>query len=417
MDRTKAPAASEIDRPNLPSFEKIELTSDLELITLNQGKQEVVLLEMIYPVGRFQETSPGLAFYLFKMLTEGTSKHSSEQIASAFDFYGSHVEITPTLDHVSIKLYSLSRFFGQVLELFCELLQDSIFPEKEFDIIKQIRVQQIKQQEAKNNIFASLKFREILYGQSHPYGRMVTIDQANSTTITDLHNFRSALSIKPLLFLTGKISDTEISLLKSFFGQFKFEQDLNSQDYSIESGTSSTIKKSGSTQASIRMGKTIINRSHPDIHLLKITNEILGGFFGSRLMKNIREDKGLTYGIHSSILHLQHSSYWSINSEVLLDKVELALSEINRELDLLCTNTPTDQELHMVKNYMKGKFLSSFDSPFSSHNMLKNVVLDGLDVSYFFEYFDTLQNIGKQDITDTASKYFSKESITTLIVE
>lgn len=416
MDRTIAPAAAEIDRPNLPTFDRVHLNQDLDVIILNQGKQDVVLLELIYPIGRFEEPAPGLAFYLFKMLSEGTSKHTSEEIASAFDYYGSHLDITPTLDHVSIKLYSLTKFFPKVLELLCELLTDSTFPENEFDILKQIRVQQIKQQEAKNNLFASLKFRELLFGSEHPYGRRVTTEQAEAIKIEDLHSFKAASLTKPLLFLTGKITDAELDILQTCFGQFKFNEDFQSQPFELQPAGSTRISKEGSNQASIRMGMISIDRKHPEIHLLKITNEILGGFFGSRLMKNIREDKGLTYGIHSSMLHLQHASYWTLSSEILIDKVDLALSEIQKELDILSNQMPSDQELAMVTNYMKGKFLSSFDSPFSSHNMIKNLALDNLSIDYFYQFFDALQEITPQDISNTAKKYLNPDALTTLVV-
>lgn len=416
MDRTQAPISVAIDRPQLPALNKIDLNEQLEVYVLNQGKQEVVLLELIVPIGRYQEPAPGLAYYVFKMLTEGTKRWSSEEIVSQFDFYGSHLEITPTLDHVSIKLYSLSRFFDKVLQLVCELLTDPTFPSHEFEILKQIRIQQIKQQDAKNNVFASLKFRELLFGPDHPYGRKISSEQAQLTTLHDLEQFKSALLTKPVIFLTGKITDKELNTLSNCLGGISFAQRTPANSHETNPQGSLSLKKEGSTQASIRLGRTIISRNHPDIHLLKVTNEILGGFFGSRLMKNIREEKGLTYGIHSSLLHLEHASYWSINSEVMQDKADLALEEILREIEKLRQQPPSDQELNMVTNYMKGKFLSAFDSPFNSHNMMKTLVLDGLEWSAFIEYFETLQNITSADISTMATKYFREETLTSLIV-
>lgn len=415
MDRTKAPVSVEIERPNLPSIDRISLTNDLEIHVLNQGKQDVVLFEMIIPVGRYQEPAPGNAYYLFKMITEGTSKHSSEEIASFFDFYGSHLEITPTLDHVSIKLFSLNRFFPKVLQMLMDMLTDSSFPLEEFEILKQIRVQQIKQQEAKNNVFASLKFRELLYGTDHPYGRRVTAEHAASTRLEEVVAFKGALLTKPVLFITGKVTDDELQAVRNSL-TLPFTAPTASRSNRLQPGVSEQITKEGSTQASIRLGKISIDRHHPDIHQFKVANELLGGFFGSRLMKNIREEKGLTYGIHSSTLHLQNSSYWYIGSEVLQDKVELALSEIQREMEKLKDEPPSSQEFGMVINYMKGKFLGSFDSPFSSHNMMKSLTLDGLTEGFFYAYFDTLQKMKAEDICITMKKYLTDDSLTTLVV-
>ena len=416
MDRTIAPAAEAIARPNLPSTQKVSLTRDLDIHILNQGKQEVILFEMVIPVGRYQEPAPGLAYYLFKMLTEGTSKHSSEEIASTFDFYGSHLEVTPTLDHVSIKLYALSRFFPAVLDLLMEMLTDSVFPENEFDILQQIRVQQIHQQEARNNVYASLKFRELLFGEQHPYGRRVTPDVAQKTLLSEVIDFKSSLLAQPTLFITGRVTDKELNHLRTQFELIKFVQPTSSQSTTILPGNSLRINKDGSTQASIRLGKLSINRQHPDIHKFKIANELLGGFFGSRLMKNIREEKGLTYGIHSSALHLQNASYWYIGSEVLQDKTDLALSEITKEVQRLSNEAPSDSEFNMVTSYMKGKFLGSFDSPFSSHNTIKSLALDGLDEGYLYRYYDTLQSMRAEEISEMIHKHLNPESFTSLVV-
>lgn len=416
MDRTIAPAAEAIARPNLPSTNKVSLTKDLDIHILNQGKQEVILFEMVIPVGRYQEPAPGLAYYLFKMLTEGTSKRSSEEIASTFDYYGSHLEVTPTLDHVSIKLYALNRFFPEVLELLMEMLTDSVFPESEFEILQDIRTQQIHQQEARNNVFASLKFRELLFGDQHPYGRRVTPDLAQQTSLQEVVGFNKVLLTKPVLFVTGRVTDQELNLIRKQFESIDFQLPTSSQATAIVQGKSQRIDKDGSTQASIRLGKHSINRQHPDIHKFKIANELLGGFFGSRLMKNIREEKGLTYGIHSSNLHLQNASYWYIGSEVLQEKTDLALSEITKEVQRLSNDTPSEAEFNMVTNYMKGKFLGSFDSPFSSHNTIKSLALDGLDEGYLYQYYDTLQSMKAVEVSEMISKHLNPESFTTLIV-
>ena len=278
-------------------------------------------------------------------------------------------------------------------------------------------VQQIKQQEAKNNVFASLKFRELLYGSDHPYGRKVTIEQAKEVTLDNVKAFSTSIVTQPTIFLTGKVTASEVSILSKYLDQIEFKESLKSESFGIIPGQSTSISKEGSTQASIRIGKLMIDRKHPDIHLFKITNEILGGYFGSRLMKNIREEKGLTYGIHSSVLHLQRSSYWTISSEVLKDKVNLAMEEIDKEIRTLQNEAPSDEEMQMVTNYMKGKFLSSFDSPFSSHNMIKSLVLDGVDTNYFYNYFDAIQSVTGEQISETARKYLDKDSLTSLIVQ
>ncbi|RED99739.1 M16 family metallopeptidase [Marinoscillum furvescens] len=415
-DRTKAPESSVIDLPNLPALQTVHLPCGLDLHLLNQGQQPVVLFEMVVPLGRWEEPSAGLAYYLFKMLTEGTPTKSSEEIASFFDFYGSHLEITPTLDAVNIKLYALNKFFPELVKFLTDLLTESSFPKREFETLKQIRIEQIRQQYSRNNAFASLKFRELLFGAEHPYGLMISEEQARKTQRDDLLNHKNLLCTQPLLFITGMVGEDEIKAVESAFEGFPQTPTPSKRTAFTNTGKSQTITREDSTQASLRIGKTTINRHHEDIHKLKVANELLGGFFGSRLMKNIREEKGLTYGIHSSFLHLHHASYWCIGSELLRDKVTLGQEEIQKEITKLQQSPPEQEEFSMVINYMKGKFLSSFDSPFSAHGLIKSLKLAQLPESYFMDFFDTLQNIKPEDISLMASRHFNQDDITTLVV-
>lgn len=409
-NRSVAPEATAVARPNLPQPKEIML-GNIPLTVVNQGLQPLVLFEIAVPVGRWEEPSPGLAFYLFKMLTEGTKSKSSEQIAEAFDFFGSHLEVIPTLDGVSIKLYTLNKFFPSLLELLVEMLTESAFPEGEFNTLKQIRIEQVRQQHAKNNAFANLKFREMLFGKEHPYGLLMDVEMVEKVTYQDLLHFKNALLTAPRLFISGLVTDEEIGAIEQFFGNVAFHASQPVNNHPLETTRYLEVTREDSTQASIRLGKVMIDRTHPDIHLLKITNELLGGFFGSRLMKNIREKKGLTYGIHSSLVHLQNASYWTISSEILREKTELAHQEILKEISRLKSETPTAEEFKMVVNYMKGKFLNSFDSPFSSHEMIKGLKQAGLTEQYFYNFLDTLDTVQPENLCEMATQYFGEDDL------
>lgn len=414
LDRTVAPAASAIVRPNLPVAEVITL-GQLEASILSQGSQPVVLLEIVIPVGRWQETLPGLAFYTFKMITEGTKSKSAEEIASLFEYYGAHIEVTPTLDHVSVKLYVLNKFLDKVLHLFVETLTDSSFPEREFETMKQIRLEQIKQQNARNNAFANLKFREMLFGARHPYGLIIDPIMAQNITLDDVKAFSPHILTKPEFFVSGLVTDDVLQTIQQAFSHLKFTPAASMESVALTPVKKLEITREDSTQASIRIGHLTIDRNHPDIHQFKVANTLLGGFFGSRLMKNIREDKGLTYGIHSGVLHMDHGSYWSISSEVLREKADLALEEIFKEITKLKTEPAENQEFEMMRNYLKGKFLSSFDSPFNSHETIKALKLANLTSNSLYEYLDVLDKIQPTDICEVMTKHISTEPTQLLV--
>lgn len=417
LNRTKSPEAYSISMPVIPAVQEIRLSNNVDCVILNQGTQPVVLLELVFPIGRLTEPAPGIAYYAAKMLTEGTSSRSSEQIASVFDFYGSHLEITPTLDSVNVKLYTLTRFFPELARVLLELIRESVYPEKEFSVVKRIRIQQILQQHAKNNAFAGLKFREALFGTNHPYGEIIDEEKAKSITLEEVRAFAGSFNVKPIIFMAGQVGDEEVSVLAETFGKVPFDLNLERQTSELQKGISEEITREDSTQASIRMGDHTITRAHQDIHKLKITNTLFGGFFGSRLMKNIREEKGLTYGINSSIIHLQEASYWQIGTEVLRDKLDLAREEIEKEIKNLQNNSPSKEELDTVVSYMKGKLLTTFDTPFNAINALKNAKLAGRGPEFFEEYQQALRSVTSEEVSAMAKKYFSMNDAVAVVVK
>ncbi len=415
LNRSVAPAASTITRPNFPTVERINV-GDIEMNILNLGEQPVVLFEMVFPVGRWEEPVPGLAFMLFKMIQEGTEKHNSEEIAELLDHHGSYLEITPSLDNVSIKLYTLNRFFPKLISLLAEMIAIPIFPEKEINTLKTIRLEQIKQQHARNNAYANLIFRQMLFGKSHPYGQLIEAEMVNAITKESLLEARSLLTFKPTVFITGLITEVEIEEVNRAFKDIAFIDAPIRRSVDFDQIDSKSLTREDTTQASIRIGCHSINRNHTDIHQFKVANELLGGFFGSRLMKNIREEKGLTYGIHSGMLHLSEGSYWSVSSEVLKDKMSLAQQEIKREIELLQSEPPSAGEFKMVINYLKGKFLSSFGSPFSSHDMIKGHIQAGLSEGYFDDFLNTLDTMHPAQVSEVLRKHINVESLTSLEV-
>lgn len=414
LNRSVAPPSNCINRPVLPNVDDVDVRG-IPVTILNQGEQPVTLFELVIPIGRWQEPKPGLVFLLFKMITEGTNAKSANQIASVFDFFGSHLEIVPMLDNVSVKLYALSKFLPEVLPLLISLLTDSIFPPEEFNTLKQIRSQQIKQRLARNNVFADMKFREMIFGKQHPYGLMASPEDIINLQVEEVKDFRRALLAKPKIFVSGQVDRQVLATIADVLGGVAFTNPVASAKAELFPVEKKAVHRGESAQASIRVGKFVIDKRHPDIHRLKIANTLLGGFFGSRLMKNIREEKGLTYGIHSSLIHLEHYSYWSITSEVLKDKVALAKSEIVKEVDRLASEPPGTEEMISVKNYTRGKILSSFDSPFSSHEMIKDLKLSGLGMDYILGFLDTLDEITPEIVCKMTNKYL-KAPYTELVV-
>lgn len=416
IDRSVVPVSDEISKPKFPEAELLNL-SGIDLIMLRQHDQPVIMFDCVIPLGRGHEHTPGLGYLVAKMLQEGTSAKSSNEIANMLDYYGSHLEITPTLDHVFIRLYCLKKYFESQVSLIFEMIGDSVFPEKEFEKQKTIRKQEIRQMHAKTNSFAGLHFRKSIFGEFHPYGQIIQVDDVNNTSLDQVKDFYgSHFKINPTLFLAGAVDSKEIEIIKNKLDSISFDANPATADYKLTSTGNVHINWDNSVQSSLRLGAHSISKSHPDIHKLKIANELLGGFFGSRLMKNIREEKGLTYGISSSLVHLKEGSYWVIGTDVLKEKSELAIAEIKKEILLLQSQLPSMEEVNTLKSYLKGKWLMSFDSCFNSMHLITNNHLAGLTNQYWSDFMEVLDQTTAEEISDTMRKYYNTNAICEVIV-
>lgn len=192
--------------------------------------------------------------------------------------------------------------------------------------------------------------------------------------------------------------------------------DITQPDFIESEQLFNYIEKSDALQSAIRLGTKLINRTHPDFPALQVVNTILGGYFGSRLMANIREDKGYTYGIGSGMSSMKYSGAIFIATEVGADVTRLAMTEIEKEIRILKTELVSDEELSLVKNYMLGSLLGSLENVFSHADKFKNVYLSGLDFEYYDRYTEVIRNITAKDVLTLADQYLSFDQFYKVIV-
>ena len=176
------------------------------------------------------------------------------------------------------------------------------------------------------------------------------------------------------------------------------------------------IEKEGAIQSAIRIGKPMFSKTHADYPAMQVLNTLLGGYFGSRLMKNIREDKGFTYGIGSAVVSMMQGGYFFISSEVGADVCSKAIDEIYKEIEILKTEPVPADELQMVKNYMLGSFLKSIDGAFNLADRWKGIMFYNLGYDYYDRFINTVKTISSEELMKLANKYFQKESLYELVV-
>lgn len=419
-DRKIAPTHSTLYNLDFPQAEAHLLENQMPLYAINAGSQPIVKIEVMFPHGgSYYERKTASALLTLKMLQEGTHNFTSSQISDHFAQYGAFIEKSPSFDVPSVTLYCLSKHLDKVLPYFAEIILAPNFPEADLKRLVHIQVQQMKLQNEKSNILASKKFRHLVFGDNNPYGKIIVkedFEQINRQDLIDFH--RESLSDIEIL-VSGQANQQTQQSISNHFGKTPKRA---TSDAEIKEGrlneAQSFIRehKENALQSSIRIGKEVILKSHPDYIKLLVANHVLGGYFGSRLMKNIREDKGYTYGIHSSIVTLKHHSYFVISTDVQKKFVDDAISQIEKEIAKLCTQPIDNKELTTVKNQMFGHFQSELTSAFSLAEKFKNIHIHGMNYSYYKDYINTLASITNLEILSIYNKYLQPELMKKVII-
>jgi zinc protease len=417
LDRSVAPKSGALQFTNLIEPVEHNLANGCRLFVLNAGDQPVIKFEIQIEASIWQEKTAGISWFTAKMLAEGSVEKSAHKIASIFDFFGAHIEISPGFDHTSISLYCLKRHFESTLILFQEVLYKPVFPEKELDTLLNIRRQQIRLNNEKNGFISSKNIRKALYGSVHPYGRSLSEKDLEAINTSALkHQFDNGFIGKQVLFLSGLVGTTEVQLVSQLFGGLSFEEtSVQYEVFNKEQSANASEEKPNSLQSAIKFGWHIPDKNHPDHYKLLVTNEVLGGYFGSRLMRNLREEKGLTYGINSYPIFLRKAAFLLIGTEVVAEKTQLAHDEIIREIEILKNEKMDGNELQTVTNYMAGSFLSKISTPFHLMDKFQSLHQHNLDYSYYENFFEALKSITPNDIKETANSYLDINKMSTAV--
>ena len=301
-----------------------------------------------------------------------------------------------------------------------ELITDSVMPQDELDIYKQNMKQRLKVSLKKSDFVAGRLIDVYLFGENHPYGKFSKAEDFDALNREQLLSFYKKYyqQGKLIIFVAGKLPADIGSLLNLHFGDLP-NNEIGSKNISTQQTAEKKfriINDAEGVQGSIRIARPFPNRHHPDFLKVQVLNALIGGYFGSRLMSNIREDKGYTYGIHSFLQNHIHDSAWMISTEAGKDVCEATIAEVYKEMKELREELVDDEELLLVRNYLMGSLLGDLDGPFQIIARWKNYVLNNLTEKYFYDSINTIKTISAEEIQALAQKYLNPEDFYELVV-
>jgi predicted Zn-dependent peptidase len=422
LNRKQQPGIQVLNELQPHEPEVAQLSNGIPVYQFNSSDQDIVKIELLFEAGKWYEKQPLIANFTNKMLREGTRKHTSQELAAHIDYHGAHIETSSDRDMAYVALYSLNKHLNKTLPVLSEMVMEPVFPVEELERLKQNRKQKFIVNNEKVRYVAKKRFNALLFGQDHPYGRIVEKDDFDRITrdaLADFHQQRyKANNCK--IIVSGNIQNGILADLNQVFSGFNgsagMENQIPPSDSEISGEKKNKISKEKSVQSAIRIGRILFNKKHSDYARMKVLNTVLGGYFGSRLMTNIREDKGYTYGIGSAVVSLQKSGYFFIASEVGSNVTSDALREVYSEIEKLQNELIPEDELMLVKNYMLGNFLRSLDGAFSVAENYKSLLEYGLNYEYYHRFVQEIREITPLKIRDTAQKYLDVSNLTELTV-
>lgn len=431
-DRTLTPHikdATEFE-VKLPPCDVFHLDNKIPVYHVHSDEQETLQLEWVFEAGTWYESSSLIAITTNILLKNGTKQHTSEQLNEMIEYYGAFLSTRCTHEFASLTLHCLEKHLTHLLPIMQEIITEAVFPENELEIYQQNGKQKLIVNLEKSDFVANQLIEKYIFGEYHPYGRYTTMEAYDALQRDSLYAFYKAhYSFDQCkIFLAGKIPGYAEQILNDFFGKDDWNKHaeasediaINKQkDYPMQPALEKKYRIANDpdgVQGAIRIARPFPNRYHPDVPKMQVLNTIFGGYFGSRLMSNIREDKGYTYGIYSALYPYNKAGMYNILTEVGKDVCEPAVVEIYKEMALLCKEPVPDDELKLVRNYLIGGVLGDLDGAFQVIRRWKNLILSGLDENYFYNTIQTIRTISTEELQQLAQKYYVPEDFYELVV-
>lgn len=420
INRTLAPEFGQIENIQLIEATPFTLDNGVKTFIVNGGEQDLIRIEFVFSNINWDANSPLQAFAANTLLNDGTSEFSAAQIADRIDFYGAFLQTEYNYDQATVTLYTLNKHLSITLPIVKAVITDSIFPQVEIDTFILNQKQKLSVNLEKNDFVGRKVFNEALFGKTL-YGYDITAkdyDQLDRKQLTDY--FKNAYQPDNcVIILSGKVSDKALNEINSYFGkdwQKGRSVTENYFNFNAQAGTEHYVEKADALQSAIRIGQIAINRTHEDFPSFQVLNTIFGGYFGSRLMANIREDKGYTYGIGSALVSLKNAGYFFIASEVGAEVTNSTMEEIKKEINILKNEQVSEAELDLVRNYMLGSMLGSLENALSHADKFKNIYFSNLGYDYYERYIQVVRSITNKDVQELAHKYLDWDNFQKVIV-
>jgi len=410
LDRKTAPQRYPAASIPAMNFKPVKLAGGLPCYLVEGGTEDIVKIDVVFKAGTRYEHKPLAASICVNMLREGSKNYTSEEISETIDFYGAQIAPRLSKDRAEITLLCQGKHLNKLIDIFTDVFMAPSFPMDKLALYKNRSRSTLAVNLDKVDFKCRLLFSKLMFGGT-PYQDRFELSDYDQIEVEDLNNFFNNhfdLS-EAYCVISGKDTKRASELLNdNIVKKVDYKEISPFKPEPIEweyCRGESRGRKVGAVQTAIRMGAPALSRTHKDYTALYIANVALGGYFGSRLMQNIREEKGYTYGIGSGINILEEASYLSISTQVGAQFTEATIDEINNELRKISDIPLEADEFELIQYYVAGNLLNRFDGPFATADRLKEIVTHELPTSWYSDFTSAIFNLNTEEILRVSQKY------------
>jgi zinc protease len=426
LNRTLAPEITDAVAFHLalPPYKKYVLQNGVHVYAVDLGEQDTLMFNWIFYAGNWYEEKNLVAATTNYLLKNGTKNKTAFEINEHFEYYGSYLNRHCHNEMADITLHCLGKHVNKLLPVIAELVTDSVFPQEELDIYKKNMQQHLRVSLMKSDFVAGRLIDTYLFGKQHPYGKYSSLEEFEALQQEEIKDYYNKYYQNGhcVIFVSGKLPTDIIEQLETHFGSLPLHphtEAISVVKHPIIPAADkkyNVVNDPNGVQGSVRIARNFPNRHHPDFQKVSMLNNVFGGYFGSRLMTNIREDKGYTYGIYSYLLNHVQESALVISTEAGKEVCAATIEEVYKEMKQLREEPIDEEELQMTRNYMIGTILGDLDGPFQVAGRWKNIILNNLDEKYFYNGIHVIKTITPEELQEMANKYLHPEQFYELVV-
>lgn len=413
----KRPAPQIPTTIDLPRAERTRLDNGTELYLLPANEFEVLRVSFVFRAGTVHQRRPFVASATANLLAEGSARFTAREIAEQLDFYGSYYDVSIDRDFVYLSFCTLTRFFRETLATAAEILLHPLFPEPELRTYCAKRRQELDIERTKVETEAREAFARSLFGATHPYGISYPASDYDTLTRADVEEHYRRLYTAENCFVvcSGHIGPEERAAVAALACQLPHGTRAEAPMPATATTHEARVTHPRAVQSSIRIGRLLFPRQHPDFLGMQVVAAVLGGYFGSRLMQSLREERGYTYGVSAAMINFEREGYFALATQVGIEVTSDALRLIYNEIERLRIEPMAESELRLVQNILAGEMMRILDGPFGMADATIENILCGTDNEAIARNLQRIRTITPDDIQRLASEYLRREDLVTVV--